>query len=112
MKLSERLEAAREALDSMDDFARMEVSIDPIGPRKVLADFIEAAAELARSVEDAPCVPVIDGGRMIRPFRQYGRFDIPDDGENPATKEARLLGQFVGQRVRLVPEAGQGGGDG
>ena len=53
MKLSERLEAAREALDSMDDFARMEVSIDPVGPRKVLEDFIEAAAELARSVEDA-----------------------------------------------------------
>lgn len=53
-KLSERLEAAREALDSMDDFARMEVSINPIGPRKVLEDFIEAAAELARRVEWMP----------------------------------------------------------
>lgn len=69
---------------------------------------IDEARALARRVEDAPCVPVIDGGMMIRPFFQYGRFDLPDDGENPATKEAHLLGQFVGQRVRIVPEAGQG----
>lgn len=58
------------------------------------------------AVEDAVSVAVIDGGMMIRPFRQYGRFDIPDDGDNPATKEARMLGQFVGQRVRIVPERG------
>lgn len=34
---------AREALNNMDDFARMSCGVDPIGPRKVLEDFIAAA---------------------------------------------------------------------
>jgi hypothetical protein len=33
--------AALEALESMDDFARMDVGVDPVGPYKVLKDFIE-----------------------------------------------------------------------
>ena len=93
MKLSERLEAAREALDSMDDFARMEVSIDPIGPRKVLADFIEAAAELARRVEDAEIAePAMQSGHLVSVIVREGA-------------------HYKGQRLRLVPEDGQGGGD-
>ena len=108
MKLSERLEARLALRAAPTEIVQEPAYVDSPECRALLQE----AADLARSVEDAPCVPVIDGGRMIRPFRQYGRFDIPDDGENPATKEARLLGQFVGQRVRLVPEAGQGGGDG
>lgn len=67
------------------------------------ASLIREAAALARRVEGAPSADVIDGGMMIRPFRQYGRFSLPDDGDNPSTKEARFLGQFVGQRVAIVP---------
>ena len=31
---------AREALDNMDDYARMDAGVDAIGPRKVLEDYI------------------------------------------------------------------------
>jgi len=95
-KLSERLEAVREALDSMDDFARMEASINPIGPRKVLEDFIEAAAELARRFEDAPKVEITACNQIS------GAKDV-DHGD----LEAAVQKFKVGQRVRLVPEAGQ-----
>ncbi len=89
--------------------ALLDEALDAIGSfGYVDAEHLAALCRRWLAVEDAPCVPVIDGGMMIRPFFQYGRFDLPDDGENPATKEARLLGQFVGQRVRIVPEAGQG----
>ena len=33
-------EQAREALDALDDYAKMSISVDPIGPRKVLERFI------------------------------------------------------------------------
>jgi len=37
-------EQALEALESLDDFARMNVSVDPVGPRETLRRFIESAA--------------------------------------------------------------------
>ena len=43
--LSELAADAREALDSMDDFARMEVGVDARGPRGVLDRFIAAAKD-------------------------------------------------------------------
>lgn len=54
MKVS--VEDALEALESMDDFARMDISVTPIGPYSVLHKFIdqvvrereEAAAKVAR----------------------------------------------------------------
>lgn len=99
--LSACIVAGYDTLDGDNSHVRFEVD----------APTLEALCRRWLAVEDAPCVPVIDGGMMIRPFFQYGRFDLPDDGENPATKEARLLGKFVGQRVRIVPEAGQGEGE-
>ena len=42
-------EQTLEALDAMDDYARMEAGVDPIGPREALRKFIEqSAADLAR----------------------------------------------------------------
>lgn len=43
--LSELAADAREALDSMDDFARMDVGVDAHGPRGVLDRFIAAAKD-------------------------------------------------------------------
>lgn len=40
---AEQIKAAREALDNMDDYARMNTGVDAIGPRKLLEDFIAAA---------------------------------------------------------------------
>lgn len=34
-------EQALEALDSLDDYARMDVSVDAYGPRRVLEQYIE-----------------------------------------------------------------------
>jgi len=42
---------AKEMLDDLDDFARMECSVDPIGPVLGLADFIEQYEALAARVE-------------------------------------------------------------
>jgi hypothetical protein len=42
---------ALEALESMDDFARMDIGVDPIGPYKVLREFIETRAYLVAENE-------------------------------------------------------------
>lgn len=42
MALNEEQLRALEALESMDDFARMDTGVEPIGPYKVLREFIEA----------------------------------------------------------------------
>ena len=45
---------ALEALDSMDDYARMEVGVDAMGPRETLRKFIEQAnASTETSIEGA-----------------------------------------------------------
>lgn len=46
---------AREALDSLDDFARMDCGVDAIGPRGVLERFIEQVGAL----EDQAIPPMI-----------------------------------------------------
>ena len=40
------IEVAREALESMDDFAKMDVGVNPIGPYNVLQDFINEVERL------------------------------------------------------------------
>lgn len=42
---------ALEALENMDDFARMDTGVDPVGPYKVLRDFIETRADLVAENE-------------------------------------------------------------
>lgn len=44
---------ALDALDCLDDFARM-ADIDPIGPRKVLEDYINGAAQSSEEVRVKP----------------------------------------------------------
>ena len=39
-------EQALEAIDNMDDYARMGVSVDPIGPRETLIEFVQQAIQL------------------------------------------------------------------
>ena len=51
---AERIKAAREALCHMDDYARM-AGIDPIGPRKVLVDFITEAERATQPAQDRCC---------------------------------------------------------
>jgi len=41
-------EDAIEALDNLDDYAKMEVSIDPIGARHTLEQYIKEAEELIK----------------------------------------------------------------
>lgn len=50
---SKQIARAREALDSMDDFARMSCGVDAIGPRKVLEDFISAVEGASQDVRAA-----------------------------------------------------------
>lgn len=54
---AEQIKAAREALDSMDDYARMNTGVDAIGPRKVLEAFI---AEAERATQPAQRQSQID----------------------------------------------------
>lgn len=48
-----KIEDARKALDSMDDFARMDVGVDPFGPRKVIEDFFAQSEKDAEPVSKA-----------------------------------------------------------
>jgi len=84
--LSELAADAREALDSMDDFARMDVGVDAHGPRGVLERFIANAEALARRVEGAAVAKV--SGK------------VGDVCMVPVSHD------YCGQRVRLVPEVG------
>ncbi|KVP96921.1 hypothetical protein WJ97_13955 [Burkholderia ubonensis] len=88
-------DAAREALDSMDDFARMDAGVDAKGPRGVLEQFIAQAkpvteADLearyggqvvlhpvsqveawADALRDEPQVGTINGALVIQMLRSY-----------------------------------------
>lgn len=81
MRLSERLEAAVERL--------YEDGMDTRG----IADLFRESAELARAVEDAEVAHV-----------------EPKNGLAVMHERCMPLA-MIGQRVRLVPEAGQGGGE-
>ena len=87
--LSELAADAREALDSMDDFARMDVGVDAHGPRGVLDRFIAAAEDLARRVEGAP----------VAIFASHDA-----DAPPVACEWDDSISGINGQRVRLVPE--------
>lgn len=79
-KLSERLEAAVERLYE-----------DGMDTRDI-ADLFREAAELARRVEAAPVADIREDG-----------------GESALLSAATRAGYYQGQRVRIVPEDGQGG---
>lgn len=49
---AEQIKDAREALDSMDDYARMETGINAIGPRNVLEAFIASAEATIDASDD------------------------------------------------------------
>jgi hypothetical protein len=66
------IKAAREALDNMDDYARMNTGVNAIGPRKVLEDFI-SAAERAVSPEES----VHDAARRAPDLSKLHRYTIP-----------------------------------
>lgn len=84
MKLSERLEFAAWAVDGL-------------GQGNSVAETIREAAELARRVEGAPRVQITECNQI------EGAKDF-DYGDMVAASQ-----KFdAGQRVRIVPEAGQG----
>ena len=83
MKLSERLDLAAKILED-------------IGGQSAMAATVREAAALARRVEDAP-VATMDK-------REFLSLCAPTWEYFPA------LYALHGKRVRLVPEAGQGGG--
>lgn len=88
MKLSERLEARLALRAAPTEIAKEPAYVDSADCRALLQE----AAELARRVEDAPCAVA---GQSPGRFYYVG-------GSAPVEH---------GQRVRLVPEAGQGGGN-
>jgi hypothetical protein len=68
----------------------------------------ETIRELCRmylAVLDAPEVSVLDNGCRVNPPRQYGRL-LPDSVDEFGMEYAAttFLGQFIGQRVRILPE--------
>ena len=86
MKLSERLEAARSC--------QGEISYD------AMDSLLREAAELARRVEGAA------HGRVVVPYGDGPDFALAND----ETMEFANVRHLRNQRVRLVPEAGRGGG--
>ena len=84
MKLSERLDLAAKILED-------------IGGQSAMAATVREAAALARRVEDAAVVEVIS---------------LMDYNDNTGTMDFDgHIDADPGQRVRLVPDAGQGGGE-
>lgn len=69
----EQIKAAREALDNMDDYARMSAGVDAIGPRGVLERFI---SEVERT--SAP-VSVMTDEKIIQVFKDEGANWWPQD---------------------------------
>jgi hypothetical protein len=56
------VEQARQALDSLDDFARMRASVDAMGPRRTLEVFIQqAAAQQGAALTDAQIGRLFNG---------------------------------------------------
>lgn len=72
-------------------------------PIVVTAGLLREAAELARRVEGAPVVEIdSEGGEDVRLIAEGGPLDR-------MTTSVSVIGMH-GQRVRIVPEDGQGGG--
>ena len=57
---NEIIKAAREALDSLDDCARMESGVDAIGPRGVLEAFITLAERASNPASPAPVAAITE----------------------------------------------------
>lgn len=91
MKLSERLEAEADLIHNNGITRKL--------PRHRVAALLREAAELARRVEGAPSVE-ITACNQIEGARDFDYGDMV----------AAVQKFYAGQRVRLVPEAGQGGG--
>lgn len=64
-------EEALEALDAMDDYARMDVGVDAYGPRGVLMKFIEQESFCVKQVPDGWCFSE----------EGVGAFRNPENGE-------------------------------
>lgn len=89
----ERIKDAREALDAMDDLARMDTGVNPIGPRRALEQLISEHESLLRRVAEAPVVAVTECNQVP------GAADF-DHGDLQAACQ-----QFEpGQRVRILAE--------
>lgn len=76
---------------------RLETLVRNAHPCWHAAGTIREAAELARRVEDAPVADI--------------REDGTNEGESALLSAATRAGYYHGQRVRIVPDAGQGGVD-
>lgn len=70
---------AREALDALDDYARM-ANIAAIGPLKVLSDFITQAAEDKRRIEELERELVVNQ-RIADAVRGADAAFVHDDNE-------------------------------
>lgn len=90
-------QAASDALDSLDDFARMECGVDAIGPRGVLERFIEQAGDPTASRgplttgNDALAQVLADIGLLKQEAEQRAsneRLDEPSREKARATVEA------------------------
>lgn len=46
------VEQALEAIDNLDDYARMETGVDPIGPRECLISFVSQYEQLRAENEE------------------------------------------------------------
>ena len=111
---SEQIKAAREALDNMDDYARMNTGVDAIGPRKVLEDFITEAERTNQSSQ-----PVLDLGAQDEQVRSWhkvwevlsevmpGFHNLSGIGQECAVMAIRKLAASAQDQVaavRAVPE--------
>ena len=81
---------ALEALDSLDDFARM-ADIDPIGPRKTLEAYINGAAQLPDDV-----------AKMVERLRNDHDRNYEDEAAGMLERQQRRIAELEAQREGMV----------
>lgn len=96
-------EQALEALDDMDDYAKMDIGVDPIGPRETLRKFILAAAPQGEA--QAGETPRTDA-QLVRDVTRLSQelVDIRHDIERQVQIGADLANEVESLRAQLAAQ--------
>ncbi|MCB4358475.1 hypothetical protein [Quatrionicoccus australiensis] len=103
MALTEEQLRALEALESMDDFARMDTGVEPIGPYKVLREFIEspiAQPASAPSEQKLVALPFAIFDQEMADLRRFHECSMDNEGYDvPKDRMKRLAEIGLVRRV-------------
>ena len=80
------IEQALEAIDNLDDYARMDTGVDAVGPRELLVSFVSQSAQLRAENEDLKrrlefAEAVIAGDRALIAGLRYELAEAKKDAE-------------------------------